>query len=198
MNNIALLPRALGALFFYPPSTEVVQQVKNNLLSLLDRDVWNDREQATQLVHSMNMNRSDATTYAHSVLFEGQDILVAPPWGSVYQELDNTLMGESTARYDQFLQRNGIKFEVYRQPQDHFGLMLWSLACLLEEGNEVSIVELLATHILPWSYRYLELLIEASEKESLFYFNLAKLTHLFLQNIESNMGISINKIQLFK
>jgi TorA maturation chaperone TorD len=47
-------------------------------------------------------------TWQFSVLFEGQGEMPVPPWGSVWLERDNLLMGDTTAEYQAFLQSQGM------------------------------------------------------------------------------------------
>ncbi|OLQ90079.1 hypothetical protein BIY21_13970 [Vibrio ponticus] len=196
MNNLALLPRALGALFYYSPVEQINLATLNNLESLASAYQWQDLETVNHLIISLKQERYSANKYNFSVLFEGQGEMLAPPWGSVYQNRENLVMGDSTAAYYQFLDRAGIAFEINNQPLDHFGLMMWALALLIEEGNQVALVEFLSVHLLPWSGRYLELL--QSNQESPFYADLAKLTELFLEQVKTEIGLTIEPIKLYK
>ncbi|MDX2320027.1 MAG: molecular chaperone [Moritella sp.] len=196
MNNIAVLPRALGVLYFYSPESDLAKDVYNDLTCLVDAYHWQDHAKAESLVQAMQLELGTATKYSFSVLFEGQGELIAPPWGSVYQTKDNLIMGDSTEAYCEFLHRVGIEMDIPNQPLDHFGLMMWTLASLTEEGDQVAMIELLSVHLLPWAYRYLELL--SSTKESPFYVNLAGLTAEFLKNIQYDMGLELQPTKLYK
>lgn len=196
MNNLALLPRALGALFYYSPVEQINLATLNDLESLANAYQWQNIETVSALITSLKQHRYSANKYNFSVLFEGQGEMIAPPWGSVYQNRENLVMGDSTAAYYEFLARVGIDFEIKNQPLDQFGLMMWALALLMEEGNQVAIVEFLAVHLLPWSDRYLELL--QSNPESPFYADLAKLTELFLNQVKTEIGLTIEPIKLYK
>ncbi|GAB2664031.1 TorD/DmsD family molecular chaperone [Vibrio panuliri] len=196
MNNLAILPRALGALFYYAPDEEINLATLNSLESLAHAYQWQELESVNNLITSLEQHRYSATKYNFSLLFEGQGSLLAPPWGSVYQNRDNLVMGDSTAAYYQFLNRVGIDFEIKNQPLDHFGLMMWAMALLIEEGNQVALIEFLSVHLLPWSSRYLELL--ASNTDSQFYADLASLAALFLNQVKEEIGLNIEPIKLYK
>lgn len=196
MQNLAFLPRILGALYFYSPEHNINEATLNNLAGLLDAYSWQQPLEVQTLIDSMDAQRDTANRYTFSVLFEGQGEMIAPPWGSVYLHKDNLIMGDSTAEYCQFLDRVGVSFDIQNQPLDQFGLMLWTLAILLEEGNDPAIVELLGKHMLIWSTRYLTLL--SGNTVSPFYANLAKLTSLFLLQLQNEIGLHVPTVTLFK
>lgn len=190
------LPRAIGSLLFYPPTSDIAMNITNELDVFSEAYCWKNTQRAKELISLMKRDLNTANPYTFSVLFEGQGELVAPPWGSVYQHRDNLIMGESTTDYYHFLSKVGIALELPNQPLDHFALMLWVLASLCESENDEAIVELLSIHYLPWAFRYLELL--SQNNTSLFYQHLALLTLLFLSQLSDEMGIDIKHVQLFK
>lgn len=174
----------------------MTREVLNNLQEFKQAYQWKNQDKVSELIDSLEMHKTTLSRYQFSVLFEGQGEMTAPPWGSVYQNKDNLVMGDSTALYYTFLDRCGINIEIENQPLDQFGLMLWVLAALIEDGNQVAMVELLSTHLLPWSGRYLELL--TNNADSPFYADLAKLASLLLNQMQSEIGLSIEPITLFK
>ena len=196
MSKLAILPRLLGSLMYLSPSSETNQSLFEQLDVLTDVFPWHEEAQVKHLLDELIQTRESATDYTFSVLFEGQGEMVAPPWGSVYQEKENIVMGESTGRWDLFVKTYGMELTDKIEPNDQYGLMLWAMAALLEDGQEEAVVTLLEQHLLPWAYRYLELL--ATNQESAFYAALAQLNTLFLQQLEQQMALSPNVVQLYK
>ncbi|UJF18419.1 molecular chaperone [Vibrio sp. SS-MA-C1-2] len=201
MNNLALLPRALGVLYFYSPEHPTFKDVTSDLSFLSHRFAWQDSIMANTFVTQMQKSLDQLTRYEYSVLFEGQGEMLAPPWGSVYLNKDNIVMGDTTAEFIKFINKNRIEFNIHNQPLDHFALMLWTLAALCEEeidDNQQAIIELLKEHLLPWGYRYLELL--SNNPYSPFYAALAQYSQLCLNGLQQDFGISDTeiKVRLFK
>ncbi len=109
----------------------------------------------------------------HLALFVGLGMPLAPPWGSVYLHEENLLLQESTFELTRFMQNKGIVFSLEEsQPMDNIGLLLSMLALLMEsesshhddQGTQNNIRRaisvLLSQHLLPWSSRFCELLIQ--------------------------------------
>ncbi|MGT8854186.1 TorD/DmsD family molecular chaperone, partial [Salmonella enterica subsp. enterica serovar Paratyphi A] len=107
MPSRAVLPRILGALFYYSPERPEVKALFDCLPTLPELYPWRDRGHIESLCASWSLPDDDALTWQFSVLFEGQGKMPVPPWGSVYLEKDNLLMGETTADYRAFLQSQG-------------------------------------------------------------------------------------------
>lgn len=188
MSSVAVLPRLLGALFYYPPSHAGVQDIVNQLSTLPALCPWPEQREMETVCQQWPLPEGDDFTWQYSVLFEGQGEMCAPPWGSVYLEKDNLLMGESTARYRAFLHQQGLAFEnAQQEPEDQFGLMLLALAALLERENDQAAHQLLEAHLLPWSDRYLDRL--QANPHSVFYAQLAAFTRLFLQAMQRHYGL---------
>ncbi|MZI95010.1 hypothetical protein F9817_17675 [Vibrio sp. CAIM 722] len=196
MNQIAILPRLLGSLMYLPVEHETNQAILSQLSAIQDCFPWESTDDVAQLIAKLEATKADLDEYAYSVLFEGQGEMVAPPWGSVYQDKENIVMGDSTGDFDLFLTRYGIELTSKVEPNDQYGLMLWAMAALLEDGQEEAVVILLEQHLLTWAYRYLELL--AGNQTSEFYATLAQLNTLFLQHLEHHMELTPKQVQLYK
>ena len=149
MSKLAILPRLLGSLMYLSPSSETNQSLFEQLDVLTDVFPWHEEAQVKHLLDELIQTRVSATDYTFSVLFEGQGEMVAPPWGSVYQEKENIVMGESTGRWDLFVKTYGMELTDKIEPNDQYGLMLWAMAALLEDGQEEAVVTLLEQHMLP-------------------------------------------------
>ncbi|HIE0659572.1 TPA: TorD/DmsD family molecular chaperone [Providencia rettgeri] len=196
MISSTVLPRILGALFYYSPSRAETKKIFSCVTSMADLYPWRERSFIDQLCASWPSPDSDSLAWQFSVLFEGQGEMLIPPWGSVWLEKDNLLMGETTALYRGFLQSQGLIFNACQhEPEDQFGLMLLAYSSMLEAGNKVAANQLLEVHLLPWGYRYLELL--QNNTISSFYAHLATLTSYYLQDVQHHQGLRLPKTQLF-
>ncbi|EJT7140253.1 molecular chaperone [Salmonella enterica] len=196
MLSRAVLPRILGALFYYSPERPEVKALFDCLPTLPELYPWRDRGSIESLCASWSLPDDDALTWQFSVLFEGQGKMPVPPWGSVYLEKDNLLMGETTADYRAFLQSQGMVFtDREREPEDQFGLMLLVCSDLLARGDNVAANRLLEAHLLPWGFRYLELL--QRNTVSAFYARLAVVATCYLQDVQQQQGLQPENKRLF-
>lgn len=196
MSSYAVLPRILGALFYYSPAKSETRALFACLPTLADLYPWRDREYIEQLCLSWPLPDGNSLIWQFSVLFEGQGKMPVPPWGSVWLEKDNLLMGETTADYREFLQSQGLVFDDRQhEPEDQFGLMLLAFSALLEANNQVAANRLLEMYLLPWGYRYLEVL--QNNTISPFYAHLAVLSACYLQDVQHLQGLQPAKTRLF-
>lgn len=183
------MPRVIGSLFYYSPDNPQVNSLIHQIDSLSELFEWSDKAKITQICQGISLPEEQLLVWQFSVLFEGQGEMVAPPWGSVYLDKDNLLMGESTVAYRHFLAKHGIAFvSDICQPEDQFGLMLLAAAQLLEQEKSEAVKQLLEQHLMPWGYRYLECL--ANNSVSPFYAALANIATLFLQDLQQQYGLS--------
>lgn len=196
MSAIAVLPRILGTLFYYSPTSEQASGViasLNELPTLLD---WQDPGLIEKAAQKMCSIDPEQLTYQFSLLFEGQGRMPAPPWGSVYQDRENLLLGETSLDYRRFLTENQLALDSgLNEPDDQFGLMLLAMAYFMEAENDDAVETLLAIHLLPWAERYLELVAEADETG--FYRALAEVTRAFLSEVSAAYGVSAAPRQLY-
>ncbi|MBP6081325.1 MAG: molecular chaperone [Providencia sp.] len=192
------LLRILGACFYYAPQTKTFQNLLPVLPELSSLHSWENINQVQQICSSFSQINTGDITYDFSILFEGQGAMPAPPWGSVYLAHDNTVMGESTAAYRQFLMTKGLVTETgVREPEDQFGLILMAISALAEKGEDEAIIVLLEQHLLPWAYRYLEL-VQQSQTEQPFYPNLAIITEQYLRALQQQLNLTPIKAELYR
>lgn len=190
--------RILGAFFYYPPQSDTLRNVYPVLGEIPQLHAWEDREQIQAICTSLSHTSPNDVAYDYSVLFEGQGTMPAPPWGSVYLGHDNTVMGESTTAYRNLLQSNGLVTDTgIREPEDQFGLMLMAISALAEQKNDDAIIELLEQHLLPWAYRYLAL-VQQTPTENTFYPNLAKITEIYLTDLQQQLELTPVDAELFR
>lgn len=179
-TTTATLAKLLGVFFYYPPNNNVTTSLTEALLHLDLLTKWGDAkligEQCQILTNEID---NPELNYQFSVLFEGQGVMEAPPWGSVYLDKEHLLMGESQEYYRQFLQQHGIQLNTgLNEPEDQFGLMLMAYALLLEKNKINEANKLMSEHLMTWAFDYLERLIHNSVSQ--FYQALATITKVYL------------------
>ncbi|MGL5654056.1 MAG: molecular chaperone TorD family protein [Vibrio sp.] len=178
---LAIVPRILGSLFYYAPQSEPAQYALHDLPQLANYFSWSDPDAIAAVCHHLPSPQPEH----FSQLFEGLGYMFAPPWGSVYLDPENIVMGESTLAYRQFLQRHGVAVQLdCHEPEDQFGLMLLALAHFLEQDQESAAIELLNKHLFPWATLYLQRLKSACD-EGEFYYCLAILAEYFLAELRN-------------
>jgi TorA maturation chaperone TorD len=106
----------------------------------------------------------------HDELFVGPGPQKVPPWGSVYLNEENLLVGASTRELEEFLRDRGIIYTRREiQPLDHIGLCFDALKTMLSalanetrdrRKGEEAVREFLALHFLTWAPRFVQLHME--------------------------------------
>lgn len=184
----AVLPRILGAFFHYSPNHPDITGLIDCLPQLHRLYHWREPVEVADLCETVSVPPQDEFLWQFSMLFEGQGEMIAPPWGSVYLEKDNLLMGETTSNYREFLTNQRMEFtRRYNEPEDQFGLMLLAYAAFLECNNLDAAATLLEKYLLPWAPRYLELM--RNNELSPFYAILAEITQRYLKDVQDRQGL---------
>lgn len=192
------LPRILGAFFYYPPQSETVQRLWPLLPQIAEIFPWPDLAEMTQYCQQIPAIAPEKLEYDFSILFEGQGEMPAPPWGSVYLDKENSLMAASTLHYREFLSGLGLKSQsTIREPEDQFGLMLLAWVHLIEQQQCAAAIVLLTDHLLPWAYRYLEL-VKSAQIEHPVYPLLAEITECYLKTVQSELGLFPQPHKLYR
>lgn len=198
------LPRILGACFYYPPQSDTVQRLWPLLPQIAELFPWSNPAKIARYCQQMPSIQPEQLEYDFSILFEGQGEMPAPPWGSVYLDKENILMGDSTLQYREFLSTFGlVNQSTIREPEDQFGLMLLAWVHLIEQqpvtkhpSGEAALA-LLTEHLLPWAYRYLEL-VSSSQTEHQVCPLLAKITECYLKTLQTELGLFPQPRELFR
>ncbi|USE38308.1 Tat proofreading chaperone DmsD [Endozoicomonas sp. SCSIO W0465] len=197
LSAVAVLPRMLGTLFYYSPTSEEASNVITELAELPALLDWQNSSRIEEAAARLCSVEIAKLPYQFSLLFEGQGVMSAPPWGSVYLDRENLLLGETAQAYRQFLRANEVELDTeLNEPEDQFGLMILAMAYFMETENDDAVVELLGTHLLPWSGRYLALLAEADE--SGFYRALALVAEEFLKEVSEAYEVTAETRQLYR
>jgi TorA maturation chaperone TorD len=215
---VTTLPRILGALFYSPPQSETARQLWPLLPQITEYFPWPDQVEIAQYCQQLHNINPEALEYDFSILFEGQGEMPAPPWGSVYLDKENCLMGASTLRYREFLTGLGLVSQsAIREPEDQFGLMLLAWVYLLEQDStkqhpskqysakqhsskqppsEAATV-LLTEHLLPWAYRYLEF-VKNAQTEHQVYPILAVICESYLKTLQTELNLQPQSYPVFR
>ncbi|CEO40962.1 molecular chaperone TorD family protein [Photobacterium kishitanii] len=158
MENVKVLSRIIGGLFYYHPSQ--YETVGINAVLRLDNTGFSQFDKTTAAISATDPH---TLSVWHDELFTGIGEMKAPPWGSVYLDKEAVVFGDSTLHYRQFLLQCGIEFEAkHNEPEDQFGLMLMVIASLIEDKKFDAVAELLSVHLLPWAPHYLALFQQAA------------------------------------
>lgn len=194
------LPRILGACFYYPPQSVTVQRLWPLLPQMADIFPWSNPAKIADYCQQLPAISPEQLEYDFSVLFEGQGEMPAPPWGSVYLDKENILMGASTLQYREFISTLGlVNQSTIHEPEDQFGLMLLAWVCLIEQQQptDEAAIALLTEHLLPWAYRYLEL-VKNAQVEYPFYPLLAEITECYLKTLQAELGLFPQPYELYR
>ncbi|NDK97633.1 TorD/DmsD family molecular chaperone [Photorhabdus bodei] len=191
------VPRIIGACFYYSPKSEQVRPLIPLLIDIDKLFPWSNNRTIENLTKKLASFSVESLQYDYSILFEGQGVMPAPPWGSVYLDRENSLSGESTLAYREFLtKQNIVMSNKQREPEDQFGLMLLALVYILEQGHKPAARTLLEQHLLPWAYRYLELM-QTTKLENDFYPILATIAIDYLKTLQTELKLIPARLELF-
>ncbi|MCC8374911.1 MULTISPECIES: TorD/DmsD family molecular chaperone [Photorhabdus] len=191
------VPRIIGACFYYSPKSEQVRPLIPLLIDIDKLFPWSNNRTIENLTKKLATFSVESLQYDYSILFEGQGVMPAPPWGSVYLDRENALSGESTLAYREFLtKQNIVMSSKQREPEDQFGLMLLALVYILEQGHKPAARTLLEQHLLPWAYRYLELM-QTTKLENDFYPILATIAIDYLKTLQTELKLIPARLELF-
>lgn len=194
IEELGIMGRMLGALFYYPLLHENNQHVFNKLVQ---DEQLTDGEYFT-LYQTIQAEHGDALNEDFISLFEGREVMHAPPWGSVYLDKEEVIFGDSTLRYRAFLTEQGITLNTgMREPEDQIGLMLMAISQLVENNKNIEgVKELLREHLFPWCYRYFELFEQHAESQS--YQLLAQIARRWCQGLQQELDITALKLQIYR
>lgn len=138
-----------------------------------------------------------------SRLFVGPFKLLAPPYGSIYLEHSQTIMGDSTIDVRDRYRQEGLKIDLKEAP-DHIAIELEFMYFLgFQEikaiGNSDTKkaksylrkqADFLDIHLCKWVPQFTDKIEQGAQTE--FYKNLAKITKLFIQSDLQNIS---NKVK---
>lgn len=193
MENTALIAKVVGSFFYFPLGSE------NNkkYVSALKRNEEINNLLFDDFIFSIDHADECSLHSDFQLLFEGCEVMPAPPWGSVYLDREKVIFGDSTLRLRQFLLRHNMLLNTgMREPEDQFGLTLMALANIIEQTGDKGIVrDLLAEHLLPWAFHYLDLAQKHTKTD--VYRALLVLTARWLKELQMEMGVTPHDYKLY-
>lgn len=194
MENISIISRILGSLFYYPLTHSNNQEI----ISTLAQEPEFEGTGFDQLRVLVQQQSKEVLTQDFLHLFEGAGVMPVPPWGSVYLDKEEVIFGDSALAYRVFLSENGIQLNTgVREPEDQFGLMLMAISRLAESGqSEDAIKTLLGEHLLTWAYRYLELVSEHAQTD--VYKLLSQLAYQWCNELQETLAVTPTRKQIYR
>lgn len=179
---------------FYPPSQELFEEeCCENLAALLAPVAPEAAHYASEAVLAAANSSLETLAVEHARLFIGPFQLVAPPYGSVYLDDAQTVMGASTARVAAFYHTCGLALaEDFHELPDHFAVELEFMSFLAFKQREAEVAgdtdevsrilslqqEFLGRFLMPWLEPFTSAVIV--DGEAPFYQAVARCTAAFL------------------
>lgn len=186
MEHISTIARILGSFFYYPLTHETNRQVCQ---MIADSDEQEGSPFA-ELLQAIEVDGAEELAMDFQLLFEGCEVMPAPPWGSVYLDREQVIFGETTVDYRRFLANKDMSLDTgMREPEDQFGLMLMAMSKFAETDDSEAIKVMLSVHLLPWAPRYLELMQSNAKTQS--YQLLGAMAQQWLTFISEELAISV-------
>ncbi|WP_279142430.1 molecular chaperone [Photobacterium phosphoreum] len=191
MEQITILARVFGCLFYYPLTHTNNFELVNAMSESDDESLF------AGLAQRMAIDGDSALATDFQQLFEGMDVMSAPPWGSVYLDREHVVFGDSLLRYREFLVQHQMALDTgMREPEDQFGLMLLALVNLIEQHHDHAAARvLLEQHLLPWCYRYLELVSKNAQTQTYQY--LAITTQQWLRYVQQELALTPVEMKVY-
>lgn len=193
MQNIAIASKLLGSFFYYPLSHQ------NNIQYLEAIKQSEDLNETgfSTFIEAYECSSEEQINLDFQQLFEGCDVMPAPPWGSVYLDREQVIFGDSMLRLRQFLSVHQIELNTgMREPEDQFGLSLFIMAIIIEQDKkEEFVIEFLSEHLLPWAYHYLELVKKHAKTQ--VYASLANVTFEWLKALQKELNVTPHPYKLY-
>ena len=184
----------LLAACFYPPSKELIEeQCCATLANLLTSVAPDAAQYAFDAVAAGSNSSRDALAVEHARLFIGPFQLVAPPYGSIYLDDTETVMGHSTAKVAAFYHNCGLQLaDDFNELPDHFAVELEFMSFLAFKQREAEVSgnpnevfritslqqEFLGKYLMPWLEPFTSAII--TDAEAPFYQAIARCTSAFI------------------
>lgn len=157
MNILANSLNILGIFYRFSPQSEEFQSI-THFFSTPD---WQQQWLPLENAHSFN-----ELSELHSLSIEDWkrsfsiDLpLDAPPWGSVYTDVEQVLHGKTTQEYTEYLTFIGLDINTSeKEPLDHVGLIFFVLSYLADTKHEDDLLTAYSLHLKPWLSQYLSAL----------------------------------------
>lgn len=153
--NLADIFAFLALLMRYPEDSFFDDELLDTLESLLTRlNLHQLHQKITVWRASVTDPLLDAQVEYTRLFINAAPHLVAPPFGSVYLEGDQSLQGKSTEKTRDFYRQYGFDIINAAEPADHISLELEFLSCLYRRQAADGAETFLHTLFFPWFYQF--------------------------------------------
>lgn len=184
--------RLLSACFYEPERDLFIEEnLCGHLQELLEKECPAAAAAAGNMAQALQDSVQVDLAVEHAALFIGPFELPAPPYGSVYLEQSNRLMGDSTMEVKNIYADAGLKLDV-QEPPDHISFELEFVHYLFSQekkaldNKDSDKAQHLATqrdnflrvYLAPWVPRFCEKIRTATKQ--IFYQNLADCLEIFI------------------
>jgi TorA maturation chaperone TorD len=188
------LSRLLAACYYQPGPEFAEEKVFESILDAAARIHPELAADARRLGENYSAEGHDALLLDYTRLFLGPNHIIAKPYGSVWLEGGNTVMGESTMAVQELYHEGGFDMsDAFREVPDHIAVELEFLYLLIYRENEAhrngepaarqAKAELrkrfLDAHLGRWIGPFTSAVIAGAQ--SAFYRHLAQLTLAFVE-----------------
>lgn len=200
LSGIAQCGSVLGACLLIDPKNGALNETLATLKALKEENAWpfgNADEVDTAFCLLCDERTDDVHGLAREYqrLFIGPAHFEAPPWGSVYLDSEQVILGDSLVVLRKWMKWNGIAInDGLVEPEDQIGKMLVLLGWLATEKPEL-VEEFLADHLMPWAPRYFDLM--ESDAKHPFYRGIAQLSRTTLADMCRLLGVEPKKLTLY-
>ncbi len=141
----------LALLMRYPEDSFFDDELLDSLEDLLDRlNLQPHREKITSWRSCVDDPLLDAQIAYTRLFINDAPHLIAPPYGSVYLESEQSLQGNSTETTRNFYLQYGFDIVNKAEPADHISLELEFLSCLYRQEEITAAETFIHTLFLPW------------------------------------------------
>lgn len=212
---IAFIGNTLSPFFCYDPKLNPeVHEAYNLLISCAQCPDVVDDEQSWPFIDPQQIMQRDQALgqigqtplldnevneellWDYRMLFVGPAKLPAPPYGSVYLDVDGVIFGNSCIDLRTWMKRNGLRCHINdHMPEDHIAKMLMMMAFLATDAPQL-LPEFLQDHLLPWAPHYLTRAHEAAHTS--FFKGLFTLTRLSLEGMAAALHLQTRPAQLYR
>ncbi|MFH1602546.1 MAG: molecular chaperone TorD family protein [Pseudomonadota bacterium] len=192
------LCRLLAACYYEPGPEFVEERVFDSMLDAATRIHPQLAAHAKRLGEDYAAEGHDSLLLDYTRLFLGPNHIIAKPYGSIWLEGGNTVMGESTMAVLELYQEGGFEMnEAFREVPDHIAVELEFLYLLIYRENEAERngepealrdalrKRFLDAHLGRWIRPFTSAVIAGAQ--SSYYRQLAELTARFV-NMEAGKG----------
>ncbi len=141
----------LALLMRYPEESFFDDEILDTLEDLLKSlDLQPYQERIAYWRSSVADQLLDAQVEYTRLFINGAPHVIAPPYGSVYLEGEQSLQGKSTETTRDFYRQYGFDIVNKAEPADHISLELEFLSCLYRQEEITAAEKFLHTFFRPW------------------------------------------------